>query len=175
MTAATYAEMKKLKKQLDKDPKNPATLSLMLAETNRIVWKNMLKTISQDENRGKELVKLIQKINQADKKTKIVIFAPYDCGAYDIALKALQSHCVEGFDVDDDKKIHFWHEMYHATEGYLAATNELLSLHIDLTTRRVGPMAPEIAQWVEKIQIQHSKLPLPSGIGRLIGMKRPST
>ena len=74
----------------------------------------------------------------------------------------------------DDKKIHFWHEMYHATEGYLAATNELLSLHIDLTTRRVGPMAPEIAQWVEKIQIQHSKLPLPSGIGRLIGMKRPS-
>lgn len=107
MTAATYAEMKKLKKQLDKDPKNPATLSLMLAETNRIVWKNMLKTISQDENRGKELVKLIQKINQADKKTKIVIFAPYDCGAYDIALKALQSHCVEGFDVNDDKKIHF--------------------------------------------------------------------
>jgi acyl-CoA thioester hydrolase len=74
----------------------------------------------------------------------------------------------------DDKKIHFWHEMYHATEGYLAATNELLSLHIDLTTRRVGPMAPEIAQWVKKIQIQHSKLPLPSGIGRLIGMKRPS-
>tara|TARA_Y100001960_G_scaffold236564_1_gene249127 strand:+ start:1303 stop:1908 length:606 start_codon:yes stop_codon:yes gene_type:complete len=74
----------------------------------------------------------------------------------------------------DDKKIHFWHEMYHATEGYLAATNELLSLHIDLTTRRVGPMTPEIAQWVKKIRIQHSKLPTPEGIGRLIGMKRPS-
>ena len=45
----------------------------------------------------------------------------------------------------DEKRIHFWHEMYHATEGYLAATNELLSLHIDLTNRRVGPMVPEIA------------------------------
>ena len=41
----------------------------------------------------------------------------------------------------DEKRIHFWHEMYHATEGYLAATNELLSLHIDLTNRRVGLMA----------------------------------
>lgn len=33
----------------------------------------------------------------------------------------------------DEKRIHFWHEMCRATEGYLAATNELLSLHIDLT------------------------------------------
>ena len=74
----------------------------------------------------------------------------------------------------DEKKIHFWHEMYHATDGYLAATNELLSLHIDLTTRRVGPMTPDIAQWVKEIQIQHSKLPSPKGIGRLISMKRLS-
>ena len=74
----------------------------------------------------------------------------------------------------DEKRIHFWHEMYHATEGYLAATNELLSLHIDLTNRRVGPMAPEITEWVRKICDRHSTLPEPSGVGRLIGMKRPS-
>ena len=74
----------------------------------------------------------------------------------------------------DEKRIHFWHEMYHATEGYLAATNELLSLHIDLTNRRVGPMAPEIAEWVGKICDRHSTLPAPNGVGRLIGMKRPS-
>ena len=74
----------------------------------------------------------------------------------------------------DEKRIHFWHEMYYATEGYLAATNELLSLHIDLTNRRVGPMAPEIAEWVGKICDRHSTLPAPNGVGRLIGMKRPS-
>ena len=61
-----------------------------------------------------------------------------------------------------------------ANEGYLAATNELLSLHIDLTNRRVGPMAPKIAEGVRKICDRHSKLPEPSGVGRLIGMKRPS-
>jgi acyl-CoA thioester hydrolase len=31
-----------------------------------------------------------------------------------------------------EKSIHFWHEMHHATKGYLAATNELISIHIDL-------------------------------------------
>ena len=74
----------------------------------------------------------------------------------------------------DKKRIHFWHEMYHATEGYLAATNELPSLHIYLTNRRVVPMAPEIAEWVRKIFDRYSTLTETSGVGWLIGMKRPS-
>lgn len=74
----------------------------------------------------------------------------------------------------DDKRIHFWHEMYHATEGYLAATNELLSLHIDLSVRRVGPMAADVAAWVGAVRDAHAALPLPDGIGRVIGMKRRS-
>jgi len=72
----------------------------------------------------------------------------------------------------DEKRIHFWHEMYHATEGYLAATNELLSLHIDLTSRRVGPMPGDIAEWIADIREAHAVLPSPDGIGRLIGMKK---
>ncbi len=72
----------------------------------------------------------------------------------------------------DEKRIHFWHEMYHATEGYLAATNELLSLHIDLSLRRVGPMPGGIAEWIADIRDAHAVLPLPDGIGRLIGMKK---
>lgn len=31
-----------------------------------------------------------------------------------------------------------FHEMYHAREGYLAVTNELLSLHVSERTRRGG-------------------------------------
>lgn len=72
----------------------------------------------------------------------------------------------------DEKRIHFWHEMYHATEGYLAATNELLSLHIDLRNRRVGPMSPDIAEWITKVREAHANLPTPKGVGRLIGMKK---
>ena len=41
----------------------------------------------------------------------------------------------------DHKRIHYFHEMYHATEGYLAATNELMSLHVNHSTRRSAPMA----------------------------------
>lgn len=74
----------------------------------------------------------------------------------------------------DEKRIHFWHEMYHATEGYLAATNELLSLHIDLTSRRVGPMTDAVFTWVNEVCNAHASLPEPAGLGRLIGMKKRS-
>ncbi len=72
----------------------------------------------------------------------------------------------------DEKRIHFWHEMYHAGEGYLAATNELLSLHIDLRTRRVGPMPPHILEWIKRVRDAHAALPLPDGVGRTIGIHR---
>ena len=72
----------------------------------------------------------------------------------------------------DEKRIHFWHEMYHVEEGYLAATNEVLSLHIDLRTRRVGPMSREVSSWVREVCDAHSTLPYPEGVGRLIGMKK---
>jgi acyl-CoA thioester hydrolase len=72
----------------------------------------------------------------------------------------------------DEKRIHFWHEMYHATEGYLAATNELLSLHIDLSTRRVGPMPTEIFEWIATVRDAHARLPMPEGVGRVIGLRR---
>src|SRR5262249_19067402 len=34
----------------------------------------------------------------------------------------------------DAKRIHYFHEMYHAEHGYLAATNELMSLHVSRET-----------------------------------------
>ena len=62
--------------------------------------------------------------------------------------------------------------MYHATQGYLTATNELLSLHIDLSLRRVSPMAADIAEWVADVRDAHVDLPLPEGIGHVIGIKK---
>src|SRR6185312_10752973 len=37
----------------------------------------------------------------------------------------------------DAKRLHLFHTMYHEAEGYRAATNELLTLHVDLA----GPTA----------------------------------
>jgi hypothetical protein len=33
-------------------------------------------------------------------------------------------------------------------------------------------MATDIAEWIGNIRDAHSKLPLPEGVGRLIGMKK---
>ncbi len=44
----------------------------------------------------------------------------------------------------DEKKLHVFHYMYHATEGYLAATNEILFIHVDLKTRRSKTFSTDI-------------------------------
>lgn len=75
----------------------------------------------------------------------------------------------------DAKRIHYFHSMYHAAEGYLAATNELLSLHVSLATRRGAAMAPEVLTRLRAIQAAHDRLPRPPQAGRAIGLaNRPA-
>jgi acyl-CoA thioester hydrolase len=73
----------------------------------------------------------------------------------------------------DAKRIHYIHQMYHATEGYLAATNELMSLHVSQATRRSAPMATQILDRLANIQQAHDALPRPPQVGRTIGLARP--
>jgi acyl-CoA thioester hydrolase len=70
----------------------------------------------------------------------------------------------------DAKRLHYFHAMYHATEGYLAATNELMSLHVSEQTRRGASMAPEILARLAAIQAAHDALPRPPQAGRTIGL-----
>ncbi len=70
----------------------------------------------------------------------------------------------------DQKRIHYFHEMYHATDGFLAATNELMSLHVNLATRRAAPMAPEVLARLAEVLSQHETLPVPPQVGRRIGL-----
>ena len=42
----------------------------------------------------------------------------------------------------DAKRIHYTHEMYHAAEGFLASTNELISIHVSQETRRITRTEP---------------------------------
>jgi acyl-CoA thioester hydrolase len=75
----------------------------------------------------------------------------------------------------DAKRIHYFHEMYHATEGYLAATNELVSLHVSDVTRRGAAMAPEVLERLGAIQKAHDALPRPAAAGRRMGLTEPPT
>src|SRR5437867_12090780 len=70
----------------------------------------------------------------------------------------------------DAKRIHYVHEMYHGTAGYLAAANELMSLHVSEETRRGAPMAPEIRERLARIRAAHAALPRPTHVGRRIGL-----
>ena len=70
----------------------------------------------------------------------------------------------------DSKRIHYIHAMYHATEHYLAATNELMSLHVSRVTRRAAPMAPEVLERLALVQRAHGALERPAQVGRSIGL-----
>ena len=70
----------------------------------------------------------------------------------------------------DAKRIQYFHRMFHATDGYLAATNELMSLHVSQETRRAVPMAAEILDRLARIKAAHDTLPRPPQAGRRIGL-----
>ena len=72
----------------------------------------------------------------------------------------------------DEKRLHFFHEMFHAEKGYLAATNEIMAVHISLQDRRVSPMGAALQQRVAEIGNRHRCLELPEKLGRKIGIRR---
>ena len=75
----------------------------------------------------------------------------------------------------DAKRLHYFHQMYHAEKGYLAATNELMSLHVSEETRRGAPMAAEVLDRLRLIQTAHDRLPRPPQVGRRLGLSTPPT
>jgi acyl-CoA thioester hydrolase len=74
----------------------------------------------------------------------------------------------------DQKRLHFFHRMTHAQAGYLAATNELLALHVDLAGPRSAPMPAAALAALEELGAAHRRLPAPPQLGRRISLKRPA-
>ncbi len=71
----------------------------------------------------------------------------------------------------DGKRLHYFHRMYHAEKGYLAATNELMTVHINLDTRRVAPLRDDLQQRIALLRERHAALPLPEQAGRIIAIR----
>lgn len=70
----------------------------------------------------------------------------------------------------DDKRLHTFQELRHATEGWVSATSENMSLHIDMNSRKVAPFPSDIRERIASIVKAHSAVPRPEGIGRNIAM-----
>jgi len=72
----------------------------------------------------------------------------------------------------DSKRMHLFHSMYHAEDGWLAATNELMMMHIDYETRRASPWREENMRRLEAMATAHKALPKPEKAGRIIAIPR---
>jgi acyl-CoA thioester hydrolase len=70
----------------------------------------------------------------------------------------------------DTKRLHYFHEMFHAEHGHRVAAQELIGLHIDLRIRRVAPFPPELSARLQEIARARRDQPLPQGVGRRISM-----
>jgi acyl-CoA thioester hydrolase len=70
----------------------------------------------------------------------------------------------------DEKRLHTFEELRHATEGWLSATSENMSIHIDMDQRRTAPFPPDIRDRIQTLANAHSIVPRPEGIGRRVTM-----
>ena len=68
----------------------------------------------------------------------------------------------------DDKRLRFFNKMFHAEEGFLAATMESLSLYVDLNRRRVTTFPQQVVRRLEEVLESHARLALPPEAGRVI-------
>jgi acyl-CoA thioester hydrolase len=66
----------------------------------------------------------------------------------------------------DEKRIHYFHRMYHAPEGWLAASNELMSLYMDMSVRRVSAMPQVLLARLQALLDAQRHIPVPRGVSR---------
>ena len=69
----------------------------------------------------------------------------------------------------DSKRLHFAHEML-SQAGERAAMQELMVLHVDMSTRRAMAFPPDRQSVIAEVVVAHTHLPRPAGIGRRIGL-----
>ena len=70
----------------------------------------------------------------------------------------------------DNKRLHLAHEMFMIASSRRAAMQELMYLHVDLSTRRVEPFPHKVRERVGAAASAHAQLPRPDWAGRRIAM-----
>ncbi len=70
----------------------------------------------------------------------------------------------------DHKRVHFFQQLFHATEGWVSATSENLTLHVDLGIKKTAPFAPDVVAVLDRMKASHALLPRPEAAGRRVGI-----
>ena len=70
----------------------------------------------------------------------------------------------------DQKRLHTFEELRHAGEGWLSATSENMTIHIDMAARKTAPFPPDIRARIDTVAKAHAAIPRPEGVGRKVAM-----
>ena len=73
----------------------------------------------------------------------------------------------------DNKRIHQFQRMYHADSGFLAATAEWLTLHVDLKKRRVAPWPTNILEGIGRVATSQGDWQYPDDAGSTMKIRTP--
>jgi acyl-CoA thioester hydrolase len=74
----------------------------------------------------------------------------------------------------DSKRVHYFEQLFHATEGWVSATSENMTLHVDMATKKVAPFPAKIMGALARMKAAHAQLPRPEAAGRRIAMPAKS-
>ena len=70
----------------------------------------------------------------------------------------------------DAKRMHYFEQLFHATDGWVSATSENMSLHVEMQAKKTAAYPPEVAACLAKMKAAHARLPVPEAVGRKIAM-----
>ena len=70
----------------------------------------------------------------------------------------------------DAKRMHYFEQLFHAAEGWVSATSENMSLHVDMAAGKTAPFPADVAGCLARMQASHASLPRPEAAGRRIAM-----
>src|SRR5262249_5831029 len=56
----------------------------------------------------------------------------------------------------DAKRMHFFEQLFHARDGWVAATSENMALHVDMDAKKTAPFPADVAARIAKMQAAHS-------------------
>ena len=71
----------------------------------------------------------------------------------------------------DAKRLHMYAELMHAADGWVAATTEMLFLHVDMQARRTVAWPADLRRRLAAMQAAGEALPRPERAGRSVGIR----
>ena len=70
----------------------------------------------------------------------------------------------------DAKRVLLFERLLHADKGWLSATCETMTLHVDMTAKKVAPFPENVLRALADLKTAHAQLPAPEDVGRRIAM-----